>query len=133
MNGMGEVKNYPSWQDVVDFLGQLAPNNEITLTDQDGASLKAMGGRLKFLIYFKTKDSSSYALIVGRRKGQKRRGYATINGALVMATPWEYWSSQDGLDVFKQFYTNQTLGFSYALRDFAVRHTKEEIINLIES
>jgi hypothetical protein len=86
---------------------------------------------VRFTIIFRESASADKVLVVGRRPGGKHRGRAEFDGDTVVTTPLEWWSQEDGLEVFRTFFDGDTLEERFILRDPDTPFSPEEIEALV--
>jgi hypothetical protein len=130
-DGQTFVTQNPSWNEVVEAIDAIRPDASPVLVRPDGHQIRADGGRVRFTIIFRESAATENLLVIGRKAGGKHRGRAEFDGDLVVTTPLEWWSQDDGLEVFETFYNGGSLEERFALRDPAIPVSPETIEALI--
>ena len=125
------VTHQPSWNEVVEAIDAIQPGSSPVLIRPGGHQIRADGGRVRFTIIFRESAATENLLVIGRKTGSKSRGRAEFDGDLVVTSPLEWWSQEDGLEVFETFYNGGSLEERFVLRDPTIPVTAERIDAII--
>jgi hypothetical protein len=120
----------PTWSRIEDAIGGLQPGRSVVLCRPDNSHIRADGARLMFTIAF-YQDAKASPLLVGRPSSGLKRGKAILSGNRALVTPREYWSSGDGVEVFRAFFEGRDLNESFVLRDPQVEYSDAEIRRML--
>jgi len=125
------VTEQPSWQEVAEALDAIQPQASPLLVRANGHQIRADGGRVRFTIIFRESASADDLLVIGRKPGSKQRGRVELDADKVVTTKLEWWSQEDGLEVFRTFYDHGNLEDRFTLRDPRIPFSHDEIAALV--
>lgn len=126
----GEVVENPTWDQVETAVRRIRPDG-VALRYLDGSQIEAGGGKPDFLILFWS-TPESFPLMIGKRPAGARRHRPTIgpSGNLVLVGPYERWSIEEALTVFRLFFDGGELSLAFDLRDPDQQYSDNEIQEL---
>ena len=129
--GDADPVHEPSWEVVERAARSIGPGSSAILYKSDGRHIRGDGARLMHTIVFYERAETP-PFVIGRRKADRRRGKAILDGQRVLVSSLEYWA-QDGVEVFRAFYEDRSLEEQFALRDPREEYSPARIREMISA
>jgi hypothetical protein len=122
-----DVLENPTWDQVEAAVRRIPTNIDgVALREADGPQIEA-GGRPQHFCILYWSGPESDPLMIGKRAMNARRHRPTISGNRILVGPYERWSVEEALPIFRLFFDKGDLSEHFDLRDPAQEYSVEEI------